>query len=96
VQNFEGNRQDDLFHYRFAQDMKWNIGNQFTLDEKVEYLPQWNHPEEFKLRAEGNLRYWVRANLSLNLTVINIFDTLTAQGVKHNDLQVRSSIGVKF
>lgn len=96
VQNFEGNRQDDLFHYRLAQDLKWNIGTQFTFDERVEYLPQWNHPEEFKLRAEANLRYWVRANLSLNLTVINIFDTLTAPGVTHNDLQIRSSIGVKF
>jgi len=96
VQNFEGNRQDDLFHYRLAQDLKWNIGSQFTLDEKVEYLPQWNNPKEFKLRVEGNLRYWLRANLSLNLTVINIFDTLTAPGVEHNDLQVRSSIGVKF
>ena len=96
VQNFEGSRQDDLFHFRLAQDMKWNIGTQFTLDEKVEYLPQWNHPEEYKLRVEGNLRYWLRANLSLNLTVINIFDTLTAPGVEQNDLQVRSSIGVKF
>lgn len=96
VQNFEGNRQDDVFHYRLAQDFKWNIGTQFTFDEKVEYLPQWNEPKEFKLRVEGNLRYWLRANLSLNLTVINIFDTITARGVSQNDLQVKSSIGVKF
>ena len=96
VQNFEGARQDDLFHYRLAQDLRWNIGTQFTLDEKVEYLPQWNDFEEYKFRVEGNLRYWVRVNLSLNLTVINTFDTLTAPGVKQNDLQVRSSIGVKF
>jgi hypothetical protein len=96
VQNFEGHREDDLFHYRVAQDLKWNIGAQFTLDEKVEYLPQWNSIHEYKLRMEGNLRYWVRANLSLNLTVINTFDTLTARGVKNNDLQVRSSVGVKF
>jgi hypothetical protein len=96
VQNFEGSRQDDLFHYRLAQDLRWNIGTQFTLDEKVEYLPQWNDFEEYKFRVEGNLRYWVRVNLSFNLTVINTFDTLTAQGVKQNDLQVRSSVGVKF
>ena len=96
VQNFEGDRQDDLFHYRLAQDLRWNIGTQFTLDEKVEYMPQWNDIEEYKFRVEGNLRYWVRVNLSFNLTVINTFDTLTAQGVKQNDLQVRSSVGVKF
>jgi hypothetical protein len=96
VQDYEGNRKDDLFHFRLAQDLKWNMGTQFTFDEKVEYLPQWNNPEEYKLRVEGNIRYWVRANLSLNVTVINIFDTLTARGVQRNDLQVRSSVGVKF
>lgn len=96
VQNFEGNRQDDLFHYRLAQDLRWNIGNQFTFDEKVEYLPQWNEPKEFKLRVEANLRYWLRANLSLNLTLINIFDTITAPGVQQNDLQIKSTVGVKF
>jgi len=48
------------------------------------------------MRVEANLRYWLKANLSLNLTVINVFDTVTAKGVEQNDLQVRSSIGVKF
>ena len=88
--------RDDQFHYRFGQDLKWLIGNQFTFDEKAEYLPVWNHLAEYRMRVEANLRYWLKANLSLNLTVINVFDTVTAKGVEQNDLQVRSSIGVKF
>jgi hypothetical protein len=96
VQNFRDNGQDDLLHYRIAEDLKWIMGSQFTFDEKAEYLPAWNNFEEYKMRLEANLRYWLRANLSLNLTVIDIFDTVTAKGVGQNDLQVRSSIGVKF
>ena len=88
--------RDDQFHYRFGQDLKWLIGSQFTFDEKAEYLPVWNHLAEYRMRVEANLRYWLKANLSLNLTVINVFDTVTAKGVEQNDLQVRSSIGVKF
>ena len=48
------------------------------------------------LRIETNLRYWLKTYLSLNLTVINLYDTRVAQGVEPNDLQIRSSIGVKF
>ena len=88
--------RDDQFHYRFGQDLKWLIGSQFTFDEKAEYLPVWNHLAEYRMRVEANLRYWLKANLSLDLTVINIFDTVAAKDVQHNDLQVHSSIGVKF
>lgn len=96
VQNFEGDRQDDLFYHRLAQDMKWNIGTQFSFDEKAEFLPELNDFNVYKLRMEANVRYWLRSNLSLNFTVINLYDTITAQGVGQNDLQLRSSIGLKF
>jgi hypothetical protein len=32
----------------------------------------------------------------LNFTVINLYDTMSAPGVGQNDLQLRSSIGLKF
>lgn len=96
VQNFQDNREDYTFSQRLAQDLRWNIGAQFTFDEKVEYFPDLSNLEQFRIRAEANLRYWLRSNLSLNLTVIDIFDTRHAINVTRNDLQIRSSIGVKF
>jgi putative salt-induced outer membrane protein len=96
VQNLEGNQQNDIFYYRLAQDLRWNLGAQFTFDEKAEYLPEWNDPQVYRLRVEANLRYWLRSNLSLNFTVINLYDTVTAKGVGQNDLQLRSSVGLKF
>ena len=96
VQNFEGNRQDEEYYHRLAQDSRWNIGTQFTFDQKVEYLPQLTDFHVYKLRVEANVRYWLRSNLSLNFTVIDTYDTVTAEGVGQNDLQLRSSIGVKF
>lgn len=96
VQNFDGDRQEEVYYHRFAQDLRWNLGPQFSVDEKLEYLPEFADFRSFKLRAEANLRYWLRGNLSLNLTVIDLYDTITAQGIGKNDLQVRSSIGLKF
>jgi putative salt-induced outer membrane protein len=96
VQNFDGNGQDEVFYNRLAQDLKWNLGTLFTFDEKAEYLHEVGDFHVYRLRVEANLRYWLRSNLSLNFTVINLYDTVTAPGVGQNDLQLRSSIGLKF
>ena len=96
VQNFKGGKQDEVFYNRLAQDLKWNLGTLFTFDEKVEYLHEVADFQVYRLRVEANLRYWLRSNLSLNFTVINLYDTVTAPGVGQNDLQLRSSIGLKF
>jgi putative salt-induced outer membrane protein len=96
VQNFEGDRQDEAYYHRFAQDIKWTLGPQFSFDEKAEYMPELEDLHMYKFRMEANVRYWLNSNLSLNFTVINLYDTVTAPGVGQNDLQLRSSIGMKF
>jgi hypothetical protein len=51
---------------------------------------------EYRFRFECNLRYWLWENLSFNLNILDTYDTQTAKDVGRNDLQIRSSIGVKF
>lgn len=96
----EQNRSDgtdtDVFYYRLAESGKWALNSRLTLDQKLEYFPQWDTFQEFKLRFEGNLRIWLFGNLSLNLTLINLYDTMPAQGVDPNDLQIRSTVGIRF
>lgn len=96
VQDFEGGREEKTYNQRLAQDLRWNIGANFSFDEKVEYFPSLEDLHSYRLRTEANLRYWLKSNLSLNLTVIDTYETSTARGVGQNDLQIRSSIGVKF
>ena len=96
VQRFQDDREDRLYSQRLAEDLRWNLGKLFTFDEKVEYLPGVDSFGEYKLRAEVNLRYWLRSNLALTLTLIDSYDTVTANGVGQNDLQIRSTLGVKF
>ena len=96
MQDFEGGREKKTYNQRLAQDLRWNIDTQFTFDEKVEYFPSLEDLRSYRLRIEASLRYWLRSNLSLNLTVIDTYETSTARGVGQNDLQIKSSIGVKF
>ena len=86
---------NDRFYYRLAEDFTWKISKTLTFDEKFELFPQMDF-EEYRFRFESNLRYWILENLSFNLTVLDIYDTQPAIGVGRNDLQIRSSIGVKF
>ena len=67
-----------------------------TVVEKFEFLPQAETLGKFRFRLETTASYALLQNLSLNLSVINTYDTQHAINVHPNDLQIRSSIGIKF
>jgi hypothetical protein len=48
------------------------------------------------MRFETTLSYELWKNLSLNWTVLDLYDSEPAAGVERNELQIRSSLGVKF
>lgn len=89
-------RDQRRYSQRLAQDIRWNIGSQFTFDEKAEYFPDLSDLDVYRVRVEANLRYWLKGNLSLNFTVIDTYETKTSNGIGQNDLQLKSSIGMKF
>jgi hypothetical protein len=88
--------ETDIFYYRLAQEARFTLGSKLSFDEKVEYLPQWDDFSEYKLRFEANVKYWLNTHLFLNLSMIDLYDTMPAPKVQPNDLQIRSTIGVKF
>ncbi|MEO6183732.1 MAG: DUF481 domain-containing protein [Verrucomicrobiota bacterium] len=95
VQNFQNNISTDKFYYRLAEDFTWKFSKKFTFDEKFEVFPQIDFAE-YRFRLESNFRFWLLENLSFNLTLLDLYDTQPASNVSRNDLQIRSSIGVKF
>jgi hypothetical protein len=96
AQQLKDGTRPNLFFYRLAENFVWKINPRLTLDEKLEYLPRVEKPNEYKLRFETNMRYALNSNLYLALTVLDLFESRPAAGVSKNDLQVRSSVGVKF
>jgi putative salt-induced outer membrane protein len=95
-QHLKDDTRPDLFFYRLAENSTWQLNKKLTLDEKFEYMPRVEKLEEYKLKFESNLRYGLGSNLSLVLTVLDLFESRPTAGVSQNDLQVRSSLGVKF
>jgi hypothetical protein len=93
-------RADDTrlrtFSGRLAQNATWKITPRLTWDEKFEYLPRLEDLRQYRMRFETNLRYALLQNIFFNLSLIDTYDSDPATGITQNDLQVRSSVGVKF
>lgn len=88
--------QSEMFYHRLAEFSNWAINGRFSVDEKFEFFPQVEDWERYRFRAESNLRCALLNNLAFVVTALDQYDTQPAQGVPKNDLQVRSSISVKF
>jgi putative salt-induced outer membrane protein YdiY len=86
----------DSLYLRAANNLTWKISPRLTFSEKFEFFLDGDDPEEFRLRLDATLSLKVLENISLNLTVLDIFDTSPAAGVDKNELQIRSSIGITF
>ena len=83
-------------YFRLAQDMTWKVNKQMNLTEKYEYFPRVGYATQYRMRFESTLSYALMLNVSLNFSVIDLYDTQPTVGVPNNDLQLRTSVGLKF
>ena len=86
----------EVFQGRLGQELTWEVVPKITLTEMVAFLPFLDEFGEYQVRFEGNLGFGIVRHLSLNLTVLNFYDTQPAPGVPNNEFQFRSSLGVNF
>lgn len=83
-------------YFRLGQDMTWKISKQLNLTEKFEYFPQLGYATQYRMRYESTLSYAFSLYLSLNFSVVDLYDTRPTIGVPNNDLQVHAALGLKF
>ncbi|HUS37464.1 MAG TPA: DUF481 domain-containing protein [Verrucomicrobiae bacterium] len=95
-QFFQNGDEVNTFAGRLAGIFTWRIYDKLTADGRIEYFPNIRDINEYRLRGESTLRYPLLQNLSINLNVIDLYDTEAPPGVEPNDLQVRSALGIKF
>jgi hypothetical protein len=96
VESRTDNTDTHSAYFRLGQDMTWKLNKQMNLTEKFEYFPRVGYTTEYRMRFESTLSYALMFNISLNFSVIDLYDTQPTAGVPNNDLQLRTSLGVKF
>ncbi|MDB6122777.1 MAG: hypothetical protein JWQ71_1770 [Pedosphaera sp.] len=90
------NTRSENFYARIAEDITWKLNKTTALVEKFELFPQLGNSTQYRARFEATLSHSILSNLSLNLTLLDLYDTRPASAVPHNEVQVRSSLGFKF
>jgi putative salt-induced outer membrane protein YdiY len=95
-QNFSDGHTVEAYSGRLAAIFTWRIYDKLTADGRLEYFPNLLSVEEYRFRFESTLRYPLFKSLSINLNIIDVYDTQAPAGVQNNDLQLRSALGIKF
>lgn len=90
--------EKDYLSLRLAEIISWKINSRVNFDQKLEFYPRLTSWSNYRIDAEANVAYKLnqKGNLFLNFSLVDLYDTQPAAGVSHNDLQVRSSLGLKF
>lgn len=84
------------FYLRLADNMTWKLAERLTLGKKLEFMLNFDDASQFRFRLDSTLSYRFWNSLSLNLTVLDIYDTDPAPNVENNEVQIRSSLGFTF
>lgn len=84
------------FYLRLAEDITWKINDRMTFTEKFEYYPNLEDPDQFRMRFDATLSFGLWKNLTLDLTVLDLYDSAPANQVDRNELQIRSALGINF
>lgn len=95
-QHFSTGLQRERYSLRLGEELNWRINEKLRFDNKSEIFPDLPGLSDFRVRTEANLTYLLRSNLTLTLSLIDIYDTGVPAGVDRNDLQLRSLVGLKF
>ena len=90
-----GGNLDSIF-IRAAEDATWKLSPNVSMSEKYEFFVNAEDFSQYRFRLDSTLSYKLIENLSLNLTLIDLYDTDPAPNVDRNELQIRTSIGITF
>ncbi len=96
VQERSAGSDDQNVYARVAEDFTWKLAERLTATHRFEYFNNSNDLNEFRFRLDSTISYALWKNLSLNLTVLDMYDTDPAPNVNRNELLMRSSIGLTF
>ena len=96
VQERSEGESPESAYLRLADNLTWKLAERVTFSKKFEFQLSCQDASQFRIRLDSNLSYRLWNSLSLNLTLLDVYDTNPAPGVDQNELQLRSSLGFTF
>jgi len=95
--NYQGATRDrNLVSVRFGEDMTWDPSAKLKIRQTMAFSPNITDFTDFRVHFTLNLAYPLLRRTTLNLNVIDDYDTNPAGGVNNNDLTIQTTLGVSF
>jgi hypothetical protein len=95
--DFVGIGQDrNLVSVRFGEDLTWELSSKLKIRQTLAFMPNITDFGDFRAQYTLNFSYPLLKRTTLNLNVIDLYDTRPANGVNNNDLTIQTTLGVSF
>jgi putative salt-induced outer membrane protein YdiY len=80
----------------FGENYTWEIVKDLNFVQKLTFSPQAEDWSVFRMVFEAGVSWAFYKNMTFNFTLIDKYDSHPAKNIDKNDLQLVSSIGLKF
>jgi hypothetical protein len=95
--DFVGTSRDrDLISVRFGEDLTWELSSKLKIRQTLAFMPNITDFGDFRAQYTLNFSYPLLKRTTLNLNIIDLYDTNPVIGVNNNDLTIQTTLGISF
>lgn len=95
--DFIGTQQDrNIVSVRLGEDLTWELTSKLRIRQTLAFMPNIADFGDFRAQYTLNFSYPLLKRTTINLNVIDLYDTNPVHGVNNNDLTIQTTLGVSF
>ena len=81
---------------RIGENLTWNVLDKLNVNQRLSISPDVSDFSAYRIRLDLGLSYPLFKRMTINLNVVDEYDSNPPVGVDRNELQIQSTIGITF
>lgn len=94
--NYDNAPGKSFFSARLGESLTWKVWDKLTFSQRLSYLPSVSDPEDYRIRLDLTAAYPLLKNITINLNIIDQYESRPTVSVHNNDLEIQSTVGLTF
>ncbi len=95
-QSYRNQPRHSFFSVRLGENLVWKPVDKLEIRQGLTYTPDVEDFTVVRIRADLSVAYPVFKRITLNFNLVDLYDSRPPIGVKNNDLQVQTTVGMTF
>lgn len=85
-----------ILSVRLGESLTWSISDKLKLTQKAAFMPNVEDFGDYRARLDFGLSYPLLKKVTININIVDEYDSNPPPGVDKNDLQIQSTVGIVF